>query len=111
MNLNPFIRLPTSDSRLATCGLRKSVHAALAEGDRAQGGHTESAADAEGRCRGNLLGGELGLRRQVVDLRPVDEEEERIQPADNGVVRAVEVGIFRPSRVSRLRVELLHPLV
>ena len=89
----------------------ETVHAALAEGDRAEGDHAEGAADAERRCRGNRLGGELSLRRQAVDLRLVDQEKERVQPAEDLVVRAVEVGVLRLSRVSRLGVELLHALV
>src|SRR5688500_10280065 len=99
-------RLCLTRCPLVPSGLRKTIHAALAEGDGAEGGHAEGAADAERRCRGNLFGGELGLRRQVVDLRFVDQKEERVQPADDGIVRAVEVGILRLSRVSRLRVEL-----
>ena len=47
---------------------------------------------------GSSLEGSLALGRQAVDLRLVDQEEERVQPADDVVVRAVEVGILRLSR-------------
>src|SRR2546427_1145738 len=82
------------------------VHAPFAQADDGQQSEDGGARDGQRPARREVARRQLWMPRQAVHLRPVDQQVERVQPAQCPVrVRAVQV------RLHALRVQLLDALL